>query len=75
MRKKWAYVIIFVVLTLAAWSGWEIFKAFETEKDVGQYSKYVSPIDPQLDEKLIKNVAKMQNKILVEKSEIAPITE
>ena len=74
MSRRWAYVIIFVVITLAIWSGWEIYKAFETEKDVEQYSRYVNTIDPDLKVEIIKGVSDLQEKVLVEESEIAPKT-
>lgn len=75
MSKRWAYVIVFVIVTMVVWSGWEIYKAFEADKDVGEYRIYVSSIDPEINVDLINNVSKLQEKVLVKESEIAPQSE
>lgn len=72
MPKKWAYIIIITVVTIAAWSGWEIYKAFGTEKDVGQYSKYAAAIPREFDTALVREISSRQEKVLVKDSDIAP---
>jgi hypothetical protein len=72
MPKKWAYIIIMTVATLVIWSGWEIYKAFRTEKDVGQYNLYAQSISRDFDVDLIKKIGILQEKVIVKSSEIAP---
>lgn len=60
------------VVTIVIWSGWEIYKAFGTEKDVGQYSSYARSISREFDKDMIKEIANMQEDVLVKESEIAP---
>ena len=72
MSKQWAYIIIMTVVTVIIWSGWEIYKAFETEKDVGQYSSYARSISRDFDTDMIKKVAQMQSEVLVKESDITP---
>ncbi|MDD3648193.1 MAG: hypothetical protein PHS44_06900 [Candidatus Dojkabacteria bacterium] len=72
MSKKWAIVIFVSVLTVIIWSGWEVYKAFSTKKDVGEYEAYVTYINPQIDTDLVKKVNELQSKVLVKESEIEP---
>lgn len=72
MSKRWAYVIILTVVTVVLWSGWEIYKAFAGEEDVGKYSVYARTISRDFDVDLIREVGKLQEKVLVKDSDIAP---
>lgn len=72
MTRKWAYIIVFTVVMIALWSGWQVYRAFKEEKDVGQYEKYVSPITRELDADLIRGIADRQSQVLVKSSDIAP---
>ena len=72
MSKRWAYIIIMTVATVVVWSGWEIYKAFKTKKDVGQYIVYSSPISQEFDVDLINEVSKLQEKVLIKDSDITP---
>lgn len=72
MSRKWAIIIILSVVTIVFWSGWEVFKAVEKEKDVQEYSKYAASIPKELNTALIRKVSSMQSEVLVKDEDIAP---
>lgn len=72
MSRRWAIILITTVVTIAIWSGWEVYKAFTKEKDVGEYETYVQPISPELNTDLVVKIYKMQDQVLVKDKDIQP---
>lgn len=72
MSRKWAIIIIFTVVTVAVWSGYEVYKAFSSEKEVTDYAKYATRIENYFDTDLIRKVEDMQEKVLVKSEDIEP---
>ncbi len=71
MPKTWMPLIIFIVVTLVLFSVWEIYEAFKSEKNVGQYTVYIREISPSIDVDLIRKVSEYQEKVLVKQDEIS----
>lgn len=74
MPRKWAYILIFTVFTLVILSAWEIYKAFEKEKDVGEYRIYATSMSRDFDVDLLEDISKLQSEILVKSMDITPGT-
>jgi hypothetical protein len=72
MPKKWAYIIIFTVFVVVVYSGWEIYKAFEQEKDVEGYERYATKISREFDVSLLDDLEEMQSNVPIDKEDIAP---
>lgn len=72
MTRKWAYIIIITVVVVVVISGFEIFKAFREDKDVGEYKKYSSSISKEYDTELLDEISNKQDFVLVKDEDIAP---
>lgn len=72
MTRKWAYIIIITVIVVVIVSGFEIFKSFREDKDVGEYKKYSSSISREYDVEFLDEINNMQDLVLVKDEDIAP---
>ncbi len=72
MQKRWYYIIVFTVIVIVIVSGFEIYKAFEEDKDVSEYKTYAVPISRDFDVDLLSKVGEMQKKVLVKSEDISP---
>ncbi|MFC1780402.1 hypothetical protein ACFLY9_01780 [Patescibacteria group bacterium] len=70
MSKKWAYIIAFTVFVIIVLSSWEIFKAFEGEKEVTEYETYAESISRDFHTDLLEKIKEMQSYVLVEEKDI-----
>ncbi len=75
MTRKWAYIIIITVVVVVVVSGFEIYKAFRDDTDVGEYKKYSSSISREYDIELLDEINSMQESVLVKDEDIAPESE
>jgi len=74
MTRKWAYIIIITVVVVVFLSGFEVYKAFREDKDIGEYQKYSTSISREYDIELLNKIYNMQDLVLVKDEDIAPET-
>jgi len=74
MSRRWAVIIIFTVIVVVLVSGFEIFKAFSEEKEVGEFQKYSTSISREFNVDLLSEVKNKQSEVLVKDEDIAPET-
>jgi hypothetical protein len=72
MSQRWAFIVIMTVVTVVIWSGWQVFKAIESEDDVSEYSKYITPIEENFDTDIVKHISDYQSYVLVKEEDINP---
>lgn len=72
MSKQWLYIIIFGIVVVTLYSGWEIYNAFKEEKTVSEYERYADFLSSYFDTGLLEGVRIADEDVLVKESEIAP---
>jgi len=72
MSYRWAWLIIISVVFLTVFTGWSVYQSFSKEKDISEYSNYITEINPEIDTELIKKIFSNKENVYVTDEEITP---